>query len=121
MNQRADLVLIDVRQRCVLGWTQRWYFNRFYVLENLRTIARARDDTAHLWVIKNPSQRESRHGHIRWNLRPNFVYGVQGNIEIDAGKRFSAIKLFTLPVITAVVIRGELRLLGDLTPEQPAG
>jgi hypothetical protein len=55
MNQSSDLILVNIRQDGVVAISQRGRFNRFYILEHLRTIAGARDDTAHLWVIENPT------------------------------------------------------------------
>jgi hypothetical protein len=52
---------------------------------------------------------------------PHFFDRVQSNIEIDAGKRLSSIKLFTVPIETAVIISGELGFPSDLASQKAAG
>src|SRR5258707_15745270 len=55
MNQRTDLLLIDLSQRFVLFLTQGRYVDRFHVFQHLSAVSCTWNDTAHLLMIENPT------------------------------------------------------------------
>ena len=55
MNQRPDLLLIDLSQRFALLRAQGRYVDRFHVFHHLSAVSCTWNDTAHLLVIENPT------------------------------------------------------------------
>src|SRR5277367_5807096 len=121
MDQGADARRVDLVYRSQLVRVERRNIGRLRILRGLCGVAGAWNHASHFSVIEDPTQSKVGHRHIRRNHFAKFFHRVEGHVEIDSGKRFTAIESLSMAVEAAVVAGGELRLAGDFAGEQAAG
>ena len=104
---------VDLGQNLHLLRAQGGQVRRVCVIDDLASFSGAWNDATDLLVLKDPAQGEVRHAYAWRDRLPDFLDRFQGNVKINSGKGLAAVKLLTLTVVLAVIVRGELRVFAD--------